>query len=241
MQTFTITFGDSSVALPVGETLIGRGQACGIRFADLRISRHHLKICVSPSHALVEDLGSANGTHLNGKPLQGRTRLADGDELVLGGSIRLCVWVEEGLSVSARETAEAVDTLVHNAPMLDHVRTHDLALRASSTGELKRTASGLSSRDRRKHARTIAEAAVSYDSETLNVDGRAQNVSDGGIFVVTELLDQVGTCCEMTIRLASLGRPMRARGIVRHVVLSETADAPNPPGMGIEFTELRAG
>lgn len=61
--------------------LIGRDEECDIVVPDRQVSRHHARISLTPEGALLEDLESKNGTHLNGKALETATTLQDGDNL----------------------------------------------------------------------------------------------------------------------------------------------------------------
>jgi DNA-binding winged helix-turn-helix (wHTH) protein len=61
--------------------LIGRGEDCEIVIPDRKISRHHARISPGEAGILLEDLESKNGTHHNGKPLQGSVVLNDGDSI----------------------------------------------------------------------------------------------------------------------------------------------------------------
>jgi DNA-binding winged helix-turn-helix (wHTH) protein len=61
--------------------LIGRGDDCEIIIPDRKISRHHARLSPNQAGILLEDLDSKNGTHHNGKPLQGSILLADGDSI----------------------------------------------------------------------------------------------------------------------------------------------------------------
>ncbi len=64
--------------------LIGRGRDADVRLTNRRASRRHARIRVNPEgSAIIEDLGSTNGTFLNGKPVR-RYQLKDGDKLSLG-------------------------------------------------------------------------------------------------------------------------------------------------------------
>jgi hypothetical protein len=59
--------------------ILGREPGCDIVIADRLVSRHHARITPGPRGILLEDLGSKNGTHHNGKPIQDSALLADGD------------------------------------------------------------------------------------------------------------------------------------------------------------------
>ncbi len=71
--------------LQEGENLIGRDPASVVVLDGLRVSRHHARLVVSSGTAIVEDLGSKNGTVLNGKGLSAPTSLSDGDVIEIGG------------------------------------------------------------------------------------------------------------------------------------------------------------
>lgn len=64
-----------------GEMLVGREVECAIPLGSGHISRYHAKINVSLNGVYVEDLGSTNGTFVNGQRTKGRVRLNVGDEV----------------------------------------------------------------------------------------------------------------------------------------------------------------
>ncbi|MBC8117057.1 MAG: FHA domain-containing protein, partial [Candidatus Saccharimonas sp.] len=70
--------------LPV--TLIGRSTECNLKIASSQVSRAHCRITLGEDTVYVEDLGSANGTLINGKPLVPHqpTAVAPGATLVVG-------------------------------------------------------------------------------------------------------------------------------------------------------------
>jgi len=59
--------------------ILGREPGCDIVIADRLVSRHHARITLTSRGILLEDLGSKNGTHHNGKLIQDLTLLGDGD------------------------------------------------------------------------------------------------------------------------------------------------------------------
>jgi pSer/pThr/pTyr-binding forkhead associated (FHA) protein len=67
-----------------GPVTVGRGRDADLVLADELVSRHHAQVTPSGSGAVVEDLGSRNGTFVNGEGIPGPTRLEPGDQLQLG-------------------------------------------------------------------------------------------------------------------------------------------------------------
>lgn len=90
------------------EFVVGRGRKADIQLQDSAVSRRHLRIVKRDDNYFLEDLGSTNGTFLNGRRIRTR-RLRDGDEfyightslrfLLLNGTGRAKVTVGEGRQV----------------------------------------------------------------------------------------------------------------------------------------------
>src|SRR6266851_970278 len=77
--------GTSSMS-PKAVIRIGRGAACDVRFdpqVDTRVSAYHAEIRFSDGHYVIVDVGSSNGTLLNGKMIK-QHRLRSGDKLRFG-------------------------------------------------------------------------------------------------------------------------------------------------------------
>ena len=60
---------------------IGRGSDCDIMVPDRQVSRYHAQIRKQSDGYIIEDLGSKNGTHLNGVRVEKQAVLQDGDEI----------------------------------------------------------------------------------------------------------------------------------------------------------------
>ena len=67
-----------------GQLTIGRARTSTIHIESERVSRNHARIARIGSHITVEDLGSRNGTWLDGVAIAGMRRLASGDALTIG-------------------------------------------------------------------------------------------------------------------------------------------------------------
>jgi len=71
-----------------GQAIIGRGSDCDIVLPERQVSRHHVQIERDAGGYLLRDLGSKNGTCVNGQEVHARPhRLKDGDEI----QIALCI------------------------------------------------------------------------------------------------------------------------------------------------------
>ncbi len=71
--------------LEAGESVLGRGTAATIRLGDDGVSRRHARVVVENGAVRIEDLGSANGTLVNGQ-LVNVVALRDGDKIQLGST-----------------------------------------------------------------------------------------------------------------------------------------------------------
>jgi hypothetical protein len=64
-------------------TLLGRGTDCDLRLVDPGVSRHHAELRLEDGEVVLLDLGSTNGTFVNGQPVR-RVLLTDGTRVTLG-------------------------------------------------------------------------------------------------------------------------------------------------------------
>ena len=82
------------------ELVVGREDA-GITIEDEEISRRHAVIRPGDGGIEIEDLGSTNGTYVNGVRIEGATRLAGGDTVKLGRSVLQVESVRAAATVAA--------------------------------------------------------------------------------------------------------------------------------------------
>lgn len=66
-----------------GETTAGRSEKVDIFLGDVTVSREHVRFVVDADGLTMEDLGSTNGTYVNGER-HDRARLEAGDEVIIG-------------------------------------------------------------------------------------------------------------------------------------------------------------
>jgi len=82
-----LAFERRHIPLLEGVNVIGRASDAAIPIDSPGISRHHSRIVVTHGEATLEDLGSKNGTHLNGRRITTPCRLSDGNEIRLGAVV----------------------------------------------------------------------------------------------------------------------------------------------------------
>lgn len=72
------------VIIPGPEFLIGRGEECHLRPRSDAISRKHCAIVIHEGHVEVHDLGSKNGSYINGQRVEGSQAVESGDRFQVG-------------------------------------------------------------------------------------------------------------------------------------------------------------
>jgi pSer/pThr/pTyr-binding forkhead associated (FHA) protein len=73
----------STFMLETGTTTIGRNPGCHVFLDDVTVSRHHAEFRRQEDGFYVHDVGSLNGTYVNGERVDA-TKLASGDEVQIG-------------------------------------------------------------------------------------------------------------------------------------------------------------
>jgi pSer/pThr/pTyr-binding forkhead associated (FHA) protein len=111
------------LTFPTGEFMFGRGPECDIRPISDLVSRQHCLLRIADQCALIRDLGSRNGTLVNGKIVLGELELRHGDTVQIGPLVL-------EVQVSTEPVAPAAS--IGDTAMLDQT---DTAKRGSSMGE----------------------------------------------------------------------------------------------------------
>ena len=100
------------VAEPV---VLGRALDCDIAVVSPHVSRQHARLAIENDQLFVEDLGSSNGTMVNGKPVHTRQALYHEDELRLH---EVVFRVTESFSRSASDRRSLNQTtFIHSVPV----------------------------------------------------------------------------------------------------------------------------
>jgi uncharacterized protein (TIGR02266 family) len=89
----------------------------------------------------------------------------------------------------------------------------------------------------RRHHRANLDVEVSLEGDHNFFVGFSENVSEGGLFVATHSLREIGSIIRLTFQLPDRPRPIEVDAVVRWIRLfNDTSDV--PPGLGLQFIEL---
>ncbi|GAB4279883.1 MAG: DUF3662 and FHA domain-containing protein [Coriobacteriia bacterium] len=83
LATVTVEGSHHAITLSGERVVVGRLADCDIRLEDANVSRQHAAFVRRPDGWHIQDLGSTNGTKVNGRQVQD-ARLEDGDVITLG-------------------------------------------------------------------------------------------------------------------------------------------------------------
>jgi two-component system cell cycle response regulator len=108
----------------VDELTLGRGSTCDLRIDDSSLSRQHCRIRKTNGVYFAEDLGSRNGTQVNGMRIKAPVRLDDGALIQLAAGTIVMFSHQEDLEVQAEQRLYASAVLdpltgLHNRRHLD--------------------------------------------------------------------------------------------------------------------------
>ena len=76
------------------EIIIGRSSDLDMVLVEDMVSRRHAKISSTDAEVYIQDMGSTNGTFVNGEKIAGRALLHEGDRILVGTSIIKVVAVD---------------------------------------------------------------------------------------------------------------------------------------------------
>jgi ABC transport system ATP-binding/permease protein len=95
------------VELTQEQLVIGRSAPAGLIITHPEISRRHARLLVQQGNYVLEDLGSSNGTFVNGQRLQAPRTLTNGAEIQLGTQVKLVFNMQPAVDESAQRTVLA--------------------------------------------------------------------------------------------------------------------------------------
>ena len=166
-----------SIAIKRNKLLIGRSEDCDVRPLSEDVSRRHCAVHVGPAEVWVEDLGSRNGTFVNGEKIAEKTRLKDGD-IIRVGSLELKVSCSHPAAKAGTEddVSRWLTTDEQPAGMFDTTQTITTSVAATAADESRgsvASAADSAAADRGQAARTVAGAAGGDPAPAAKLPGPA--------------------------------------------------------------------
>jgi pSer/pThr/pTyr-binding forkhead associated (FHA) protein len=150
-------------AFPVtGPLLIGRSRECDVCLADTSVSRNHARVFLDYGDAVVEDLGTPNGTLVNGERITGKVRLKPGDLIQIAGE-RVRVMETNPLDDYAATTRVRMDDVIKEESATPTTNSWDAPITARATvapGEAAATAVPAATKTRQIPRDVVLVAAV---------------------------------------------------------------------------------
>src|SRR5512140_1608288 len=234
--------------LAEGEYIIGRRSDCQIFVPDMRVSRQHARLWQDGEAWQIEDLGSNNGTFVNGNKVQTATQVRHDDEILIANN---------RIRVEARDTVPEPKPVEGNVTIVDVSGTSSLirSREDSGSGRLPIVSSGMMTIADQRAVRLLERkldaltqilhaTAASDTSEALIqklVDALLElfpQAEDVGVLVEDERSGELKVQCQRH-RKQAFGGNLRVPGtIIQHVIsdrrgvlLGESADE-NDEGVG---------
>ena len=98
-----------ALRLGPGVTTVGRHEECQLRIRSSQVSRKHCQLFEKKGLLIVKDLGSSNGTLVNGKKIDDQRVLEPGDELGIGPIMLKLLRIEAPAGAANGAAAEEVE------------------------------------------------------------------------------------------------------------------------------------
>lgn len=115
------------VAVPEkGSLVLGRSRSCDLTLQTPDASRRHAEIVGVGDGWLLRDLGSTNGTYLNGERIE-EHQISPGDRIEIGGDLVTFCIVDPALDGGEPGAGDQAQTVLRERPALGECVTGDLA------------------------------------------------------------------------------------------------------------------
>ncbi len=98
-----LVWNERTLPLSEGEHVLGRDPRSSLHIEASGVSRRHARLVVGTDAATIEDLGSSNGTFVQGRAIKSERALTDGDVIELGAAtLTFRAWADEAAAKTER-------------------------------------------------------------------------------------------------------------------------------------------
>lgn len=109
----------SVITLPMGKFLVGREEDCHLRPNSDLVSRHHCVFTTDETSVRLRDLGSTNGTLVNGERIRGAVLLTDGDRVAIGKLEFQVMLRDPAMEDTSMNVGQETQTAIPSTSVLD--------------------------------------------------------------------------------------------------------------------------
>lgn len=197
------------------EITIGRQEGNTIRLTERNVSRRHARLMRLNGHVVVEDLGSSNGTRINGERISGQSQVKDGDLIQIG---------DYDLALQSDTSAQA--TLPPKSRMMptaeDAADGHsepETETEAPVQDEEPGTSPSASSAEQRRHSTAIIKMDAVEGNRNRKVEELEAEDAPRLVVVSAELRGQEYSCIRTEMKI---GRTDDNDIVIDHRSLSRT-------------------
>jgi len=198
------------------EITIGRQEGNTIRLTERNVSRRHARLLRQNGHVVVEDLGSSNGTRINGERISGQSAIKDGDLIQIG---------DYDLALQSEAAAAAAAARARSAPAPADDETSDPDGSGSEPETETETpvhddsASTGASADQRRHSTAIIRMDSVENTRSRKVKDLGEDEAPRLVVTSAELKGQEFSCIRTEMRI---GRTDDNDIVIDHRSLSRT-------------------
>lgn len=114
----------AKIAIKKPQFIIGRSQSCNLCAGSSAISRQHCVITRDEARVAIKDLGSRNGTLVNGNKIQGEVELTTGDEVTIG-PLKFLIAITAGINNVKQAEVKSVAEAVNRTAQKPHIDIGD--------------------------------------------------------------------------------------------------------------------
>jgi pSer/pThr/pTyr-binding forkhead associated (FHA) protein/tetratricopeptide (TPR) repeat protein len=203
------------------EITIGRQEGNTIRLTERNVSRRHARLMRQNGHVVVEDLGSSNGTRINGERISGQSPVKDGD-LIQIGDYDLALQSEAGAAPTIRQrtvTAELKPEDIDAAEAEDSSPGEPETETEAPVAEQEDEAAAAQNKDQRRHSTAIIKMDQVEGNRSRKVQDLEAEDAPRLVVVSSELKGQEYSCIRTEMKI---GRTDDNDIVIDHRSLSRT-------------------
>lgn len=202
------------------EITIGRQEGNTIRLTERNVSRRHARLMRQNGHVVVEDLGSSNGTRINGERISGQSAVKDGDLIQIGDyDLALQSDAQEGVSTQRLRPSHDVDDEPSDSDMDGPTGEPATETEAPIEEHGEESAPAQASGDQRRHSTAIIKREQVEGNRSRKVQELEAEEAPRLVVTNSELKGQEYACIRTEMKI---GRTDDNDIVIDHRSLSRT-------------------